>query len=284
MFKGIVRVAWEELKVFFFNSKLILIVFELLIFCETFLVEVKNLSETSGVKLSYFEPYLLICSSEMYKLAIPIVFLVLLSGFPSKRSYNYFSMIRISRVQWLLGELLFVICSAIGYMLLLGAGLVLYMGRCIRFDAHWSDYMLHFYEQFPDLIQERHYLFLDTSVMTHGSPMYVFVYSLLFMLGMLLLVALIQITFALLRKKYIGMLLTVGLTLASALTLDSSGFVKWFFPMAHASFGAHFNGFRAEKNMEFWKSYLYFGVMFVVLAVLDFSMIRKINMEAESEV
>jgi len=284
VFKGIVRVAWEELKVFFFNSKLILIAFELLIFCETFLVEVKNLSEASGVKLSFFEPYLLICSSEMYKLAIPIVFLVLLSGFPSKRSYNYLSMIRISRVQWLIGELLFVIWSAIGYMLLLCAGMVVYMGKCIRFDLNWSDYMLHFYERFQDLIQERHYLFLDMSVMTHGSPMYVLVHSLLLMLGMLMLVALIQITFALLRKKYIGMLLTVGLTLASALTLDSSGLTKWFFPMAHASFGTHFNGFRAEKNMEFWESYLYFGVLLAALAVLNFIMVRKINMEAENEV
>ena len=54
--------------------------------------------------------------------------------------------------------------------------------------------------------------------------------------------------------------------------------------MAHASFGTHFNGFRAEKNMEFWESYLYFGVLLAALAVLNFIMVRKINMEAENEV
>lgn len=280
MLKGIGRVAWEEAKCFFINSKLILIIFELIFFCETFLVQVKELCQLSGMRVSFFEPYLLISSGDMYFLAIPLVFLILLSGFPSKQSYNYFSLIRISRLQWLLGELVFVVSSAIGYMLILGAGLVIYMGKYVQFDNQWSSYMLQFHEQFPDLFEVSQNYFLDVSIMTHGRPMSVFIHSILLMLCMLISVALIQITFALFRKKYLGMLLTVGLTLASALSAYATGVVKWIFPMTHTNFGAHFDGFRAKKYMGLEMSYIYFGIILILLIVADFILIKNTDMEA----
>lgn len=284
MLKGIRKVAWEEAKCFFLNSKLILIVFELIFFCETFLVHVKDLCQMSGMQLSFFEPYLLICSSDMYFLAIPLVFLVLLSGFPSKRSYNYFSLIRISRLQWLIGELVFLVLSAISYMLILGLGILVYMGKYVRLDYRWSGYMLDFNRQFPELFRGNEDYFLDADMMTHGSPMIVCIHSVLLMMCMLLCVALVQMTFALFRKKYIGMLLVVGLTLASALSIYSTSTAKWIFPMTHTNFGVHFDGFRAKVFMELWVSYLYFGILFAVFLITDFVMAKKVNMEAENGV
>lgn len=280
MLKIIGKVAWEETKCFFLNSKLILILFELIFVCETFLTQVKKLCELSGMKVSFFEPYLLISSGDMYFLAIPIVFLILLSGFPSSRSYNYFSLIRISRLQWLFGELLFLMFSVVGYMSILGVGLVIYMGKYVRFDNRWSSYMLKFHEQFPDLFEISGDYFLDVQMMTHGSPMSVFAHSVLLMLCMLVSIALIQITFSLLRKKYLGMLLTIGVTLSSALSIYSSGTVKWLFPMTHANFGVHFNGFRAEKNMGIEMSYLYFGVVIILFIVIDLVLAKNMDMEA----
>lgn len=280
MVRVIGKVAWEETKCFFGNSKLILLLFELIFLCETYLIRVKQLCEMSNMKVSFFEPYLLISSGDMYFLAIPLVFLILLSGFPSKHSYNYFTLIRISKFEWLLGELLFVLISVVGYMFILGVGLVLYMGRWIQFENRWSDYMLKFHEQFPDLFKVSEDYFLDVRMMTHGSPMQVFFHSVLLMLCMLVSVALIQITFSLLHKKYLGMLLTIGLTLSSALSIYGSGNVKWIFPMTHANYAVHFHGFRAEKYMGIEMSYLYFGLMIMILVVIDLVLAKKMDMEA----
>ena len=280
MLRGVGKIAWEEAKCFFLNSKLILVLFMLIFFCETFLIQVKELCRLSEMKVSFFEPYLLISSGDMYFLAIPLVFLILLSGFPSKRSYNYFALIRISRLQWLLGELVFLFLSAIGYMLVLGTGLVIYMGKYVQFENHWSSYMLEFHRQFPDLFEVSENYFLDVSMMTHGSPMHVFIHSVLLMLCMLVSVALVQITFALFRKKYLGMLLTVGLTLASALSVYGSSAIKWIFPMTHTNYGIHFNGIRAKSNMGLGMSYLYFGIILVLLVVIDFVLVKKTDMEA----
>ncbi len=280
MLKAIGKVAWEETKCFFLNSRLIIVVFELILFCQTLLVQVKELCQTSGMKISFFEPYLLICTGDMYFLAIPLVFIILLSAFPSKRSYNYFSLIRISRLEWLLGELLFLFLSAVGYTLFLGVPLTAYVGRYIRLDNQWSSYMLTFHRDFPDLYELNTNCFLNTEMMTHGSPMSVFMHSVLLMLLMLLVVALIQMTFALLKKRYFGMLLSVGLTLASAFSAYKSSPLKWLFPMPHANFGAHFDGFRAAKHMALGASYLYFGALFIILLVIDFILVKKTNMEA----
>ncbi len=279
MLKGIGKVAWEETKCFFFNSRLIIVAFELILFCETLLVQVKELCQASDMKVSFFEPYLLICTGAMYFLAIPIVFMILLSAFPSKRSYNYFSLIRISRLQWLLGELLFLFLSAVSYMLILGLSLTIYMGKYIQFDNKWSPYMLIFHRDFPDLYEMNGNCFLDSEMMTHGNPMSVFAHSVLLMLLMLLVVSLIQMTFALLKKRYLGMLLTVGLTLASALSAYGSSPLKWIFPMPHADFAAHFNGFRAAKNMAIETSYLYFFVLLTVFLIIDFILVKKTDME-----
>lgn len=280
MLKGIGTVAWKEARFFFINSKLILVIFELIFFCETFLARVKELCQLSGMRVSFFEPYLLLSSGDMYFLAIPLVFMILLSGFPSKQSYNYFSLIRISRLQWLLGELVFVVSSAIGYMLILGAGLVIYMGKYIQFDNQWSSYMLHYHEQFPDVFEASQNYFLDASMMTHGKPMSVFIHSILLMLFMLVCVALIQITFSLLRKKYLGMLLTVGITLASALSHYSTGVLKWIFPMTHTNYGAHFEGIREKNYMGLEMSYLYFGIILILLIAADLILVKKTDMEA----
>ncbi len=280
MVRRILRVAWEELKCFFLNSKLILLVFELIFFSQTFLVHVKQFCQVTDMKLSFFEPYLLVSSSDMYFMAIPLVYLILLSGFPSRRSYNFFSLIRISRLQWLIGEVVFLVFSAIGYMLLLGAGMLIYMGRYIQFDNQWSSYMLDFNELYPELFLGNEDCFLDTAMMVHGSPMRVFLHSILLMLAMLLVVAMTLIAFSLIQKKYAGMLLMIGLMLMTAFSIYGEGQVKWLFPMTHIHFAVHFNGIQAKQNMGLGMSYLYFGVWLVVLFGISLYAVKKVNMEA----
>lgn len=280
MFRPVRRVAWEEVKCFFLNSKMILIVFEIIFFCETYLVKIKEYSEYAQMKLSFFEPYLLVCSSGMYFLAIPLIYMILLSGFPSRRSYNYFSLIRISRIQWLLGELLFLLISAVGYILIIGISMMAYMGGHIAFTNEWSSYMLEFRKTYPDMFLGNEDRFLDVAMMTHGSPMSVFVHSVLLMLCMLFVVALVQIVFSLLQKKYAGMILMLVMFLSSALASFGEGKWKWIFPMTHTSFAAHFNGFRAEQNMSIGASYLYYIVLLLFFLVISLYIVRKVNMEA----
>lgn len=280
MFNAIGRVAWEELKCFFVNSKMILIVFELIFFCETYLIKIKEYSEYSQMKLSFFEPYLLVCSSAMYFLAIPLLYMVMLSGFPSQRSYNFFSLIRITRKQWLFGELLFLLTSAVGYILLIGSGLLLYMGGNIIFTNEWSSYMLDFRQRNPDLFMGNEDRFLDVSMMTHGSPMTVFLHSVILMFCMLMVISLVQIVSMLLRKKYLGMISLLVIFFSSALASFGEGELKWIFPMSHTSFSAHFNGFRAEKYMSIELSYIYFISLIFVLLIISLFLVSRVNMEA----
>ncbi len=279
MFRRIRRIAWEDANVFFINSKMILILFEFIFFCETFMVHVKELCKLSGFKVSYFEPYLLIACGDMFFLAIPLVYMVLLLGFPSKRSMNYFSLIRVSRLEWVIGEFVFLIISAIGYMIMLIAGLVIYMNKYVTYQNDWSAYMLDYHKTNPDVFETNTDYFLDVSMMTHGNPMKVCVHSVLLMLCMLVCLALTQMLFTILNKKYMGVLIILGMTLGSALSSYSNSIVKWIFPMTHTNYGVHFDGIRAQKNMGLEISYLYFGVLIIILLGLNIFIAKKINMD-----
>lgn len=279
MFKGILQVARGEFRLFVINSKIIVVLFAIIYISESLMEPVRRLCEASGLKLSFMEPYLLLTDVASYNLVIPLVFLILMSGFPSRQSFNYFSLIRISRMQWLLGEMLFVCAAAVSYILLILFGLIAYMCRYINWTNGWGSYMLDFHARYPEEYMENANYFLRSDMMTHGSPLSVFLHSLCLMVCMLLAVALLQMTFALIKKSLIGMLLSVGITLMAAPMIhNGTGKLKWIFPMPHTNFALHFNGFLAEKNLGIGMSYIYFAVLIAILVSVDVMLMKKIPM------
>lgn len=280
MVKKIHRIAWAETKYFFLNSKMIILLFELIFFCETYLSHVKELSEISGLSLSYFEPYLLVATGDLFFVAIPLVYMVLLLGFPSKNSMNYFSLIRISRFEWMMGEVIFLIWSAVGYLAVINLGIFLYMRKSILVKNSWSEYMLVFRKFLPDLFEESQNYFLKAGMMTHGDLCSVYIHSIMLMLCMLICIALILMFFTLLKKKYVGILLTVVISIGSAFASYDNGMTKWIFPMTHTNYGAHYQGIRAQENMTLGMSYIYFGVLFFILLTVNWAISKKVHMEA----
>ena len=281
MIKGIIQNAGSEFRHFICNTKMILIVFSIIFICESLLGKVQGLCELSDLKLSFLEPYLMVSSMDAYAIAIPLVYIVLMSGFPSKSSFNYFSMIRISRMQWFMSELLFLLLSSISYLLIYLAGFLIYMHKSIVWSNSWSRYMLNFRELYPeDYIMNQSY-FLKTDMMTHGSPLSIFVHSVLLMIAMLFVMSLVQMLFSFLEKRMVGMAVSVGLTLLSSFLIYSSGNFKWLFPMTHTNIAVHFNGFLAVKNFTITKSYLYFAGLIVFLLIANLLLLRKKNMGVE---
>lgn len=281
MLKGIIQTAKGEFRRFFLNSKLIILVFAIIFVCETLLVDICNLSAFSGMKLSFLEPYLMVSSLDTYSIVIPLVFLVLVAGFPSRESYNYFFMVRSSKVQWLIGEVLFLVVSAVSYMFVFMGSLLIYMYKHIEWTNSWSSYMLDFRASFPNEFMMNSDFFLGADMMTHGSPVTIFFHSVALMTCLLVMLALLQITFSLLKKRFIGVLASIGITLLSGLLIYSNGSMKWLFPMTHTNIAVHFNGFQAAANFSIEMSYVYFGVCIAVLLVADFIILRKMCMEAE---
>ena len=281
MIKGIIQNAGSEFRHFICNTKMILIVFSIIFICESLLGKVQGLCELSDLKLSFLEPYLMVSSMDAYAIAIPLVYIVLMSGFPSKSSFNYFSMIRISRMQWFMSELLFLLLSSISYLLIYLAGFLIYMHKSIVWSNSWSRYMLNFRELYPeDYIMNQSY-FMKTDMMTHGSPLSIFVHSVLLMIAMLFVMSLVQMLFSFLEKRMVGMAVSVGLTLLSSFLIYSSGNFKWLFPMTHTNIAVHFNGFLAVKNFTITKSYLYFAGLIVFLLIANLLLLRKKNMGVE---
>lgn len=275
MYRGILHTAIEEFKYFFINSKMILFLFAVIFICETLLSKVVYLCKITGLKVSFLEPYMLLASLPLFCIFIPLVFLVLISGFPSSRSFNYFSMIRISRMQWFLGEIIFIVVSSVVYMFFLLVSMLIYMRGHFSWINKWSEYMMNFRTAFPDEYIDYSAYFLQSDHMTHGKPLTVFIHSITLMICLLLMMALIQLTFSIINQKFLGMLFSFGITLISGLLLYNSGSAIWLFPMPHTNFPLHFDGFRSGGNFSILGSYGYFLSIILILLIADGCLLKK---------
>ena len=90
-----------------------------LIFIDQFAVKpLVEISKQTGVKLGLFEPFIAITNSDVLLMIMPIVFITLIGDFPKNDGNMLFCVQRTWRVNWLLGQMLFLVMSSLTFMLL----------------------------------------------------------------------------------------------------------------------------------------------------------------------
>ena len=89
-----------------------------LIFIDQFAVKpLVEISKQTGVKLGLFEPFIAITNSDVLLMIMPIVFITLIGDFPKNDGNMLFCVQRTWRVNWLLGQMLFLVMSSLTFML-----------------------------------------------------------------------------------------------------------------------------------------------------------------------
>jgi hypothetical protein len=242
-------------------KKMLILLFSILFLGEYVFSDMACVAEETGLLVNLLEPMDLVLSFQFYMLVIPLIFIVLLSGFPDKSGGNIFVMMRVKRRIWLAGQFVFGQLVGVTCLGAFFAASFLWIGKDVVRQNQWSEFMTDTYERFPEIYGQNDRLFLESGTMSHGTPVRVMVMGVLLMLAYLLVMLQILCLFRLMERRKLGLLITMGITVVGATAVSYIKSLKWIFPLTHAIFGEHFDKFYAQPLVPLWFSALYFTVL-----------------------
>lgn len=256
------------------RPKMLLVLFFLIIVYESNISPLRELCVKTGLSLNAFEPFVLMCTLSVNIILIPLIFAVMLSGFPSCKS-DYFRMIRISRRSWVAGEISFIFLISFVMMIALLIGTILPIADLAVFSNKWCGVMTSLFDYDEELYYKSLNFMLKASILTHSRPVGAMIYSFLIMWLNLIVSGLLILlgTITSKRMAFFSSALAIAF-IGGCLTDFDTGF-KWVFPIAHTQLGLHFNSIFSKTNFPVFASYLYLAAAVIVLIILCGRLVNK---------
>jgi len=266
---GIEYRKWLTLK------NMLILLFSILFLGEYVFSDMLRVAGMTGLKMNFLEPMALVLSFAFYIMVVPLIVTVELSNFPDKGAGNIFVVMRIGRITWLLGEILFGVFAGATCLAVFFAASFAWIGGHAEFSNEWSPFMTDIYEKFPDVYTKNDRLFLESGTVSHGSPAGVtFVCIGLLMLYIVMMVQILCL-FRFLERQKMGLLVNMGITVFGAVAATYVENLKWRLPLTHVIFGMHFDQFFAKPIVPLSTSVVYFVILNAGLLVLNVWLVKR---------
>ena len=212
-----------------------------------------------GVRFHLLEPLAALCNSTLILLILPLGFLILMAGFPRMDRGFLLQLYRVGRLNWVLGELLYLCMAAGTYLgvVLLGTALCSLPYAPIT-SPGWSAVATDYVDILGESALKSAIALLPKNLYQQMGPGAAVAGSLLLLFLCLVLMGAILLAASLLRIN------SLGIAVDAALLLVGAGFVildspwMWGFPCAHALIWLHYNPYFRTPVCPLWVSGLYF--------------------------
>lgn len=276
MLKSSFLFAWEQYKSWLLNPRILLAVYLVVFLNQSITMKMVSLCAELSYRINIAEPLALIFSKSVYTVAIPIIFIALMTDFP-KTGGSIFFVYRMSRKSWIFGELLFAMMSSLTYIFLLVFGTILCcLGYC-DFSNEWSGFTTKMYLEHPQIYSQNTSLAVESSVYTQGKPLEVILHSALLIFLYIMLLALIIMLFRLLNRDVIGVIVGAAITLFGLASDSGASPIMWLFPITHTVFGWHFDGFFRKQFFTLAGSYIYLIILIVIMLAANLFTAKKVR-------
>lgn len=264
------------------KPKLFLIIVSIAFMIDSVAKPMKDLSLELGYKLNIAEPFIFITSKGLNIVVIPLIFVAILSDFPSSEHSGYFSMIRNGRLSWYWGEVLFSIIVSVIYIAILFLSIAVYCSSNSFIENVWSDYTLRAYIDYPDVFLHATE-FLDTSVYTQGNPLLVLFNTLILLILYIFILVQLMLFFRMIGKKPLGVIMSIGLTFVGMPSYATTSKIRWIFPVTHTAYNWHFNEFFREPYCRLSTSYIYLSVLAAGFIITNMFLVKYSKIGANYE-
>ena len=212
-----------------------------------------------GVRFHLLEPLAALCNSTLILLILPLGFLILMAGFPRMDRGFLLQLYRVGRLNWVLGELLYLCMAAGTYLgvVLLGTALCSLPYAPIT-SPGWSAVATDYVDILGESALKSAVGLLPKNLYQQMGPGAAVAGSFLLLFLCLVLMGAILLAASLLRIN------SLGIAVDAALLLVGAGFVildspwMWGFPCAHALIWLHYNPYFRTPVCPLWVSGLYF--------------------------
>ena len=257
----------------------------LLIFIYNFAIEplLQN-SELMNEPLNVFEPFIAVSNSGTILLIIPLVFLTLIADFPKIDTNTVFYIIRVGRINWLIGQVIKLVMMAVSYLFVIFVGATVPMITRGFISNEWSLVATDFVRRFPEksgnygvtLLPEN--LYNQLTILGAAVESYLLVFAYLLILGLLLL------SFSLIKKKTAGFVLCGAVISLGTAFCSIKTSLMWTMPMANSIVWLHFTKYFRQPVVTMTFSIIYLVTFIAALLIFCGVAIKKFNYDNVSEI
>ena len=273
--KSVISIARSEYIRWIMNPR-ILIVGILFIFMRTLAVEpLLERVAKMGIPLTVFEPFEAMGNSGMLVLLMPCVFLILISDYPVISEFSLLCVQRTGKLNWFVGQLLFVISAIFTYMGGILVGSILTSGG--KFRTQWSETVRFFAARFPEESNSFTSELLPSNLYNQIPLMTSVLQTFFLMSAYLFLLVLILYLFKMLNIKSAGLFsvfIVIGLGVTTC-SLKTSA--MWAFPMANTIVWLHYTEILREPIKPIAYSYIYFIAIICFLIIACFVALKRMQ-------
>ena len=192
-------------------------------------------------------------------------------------------LLTIGRKNWLIGQMLFLIISALTFLVGVIISTIISAAGHIKWSAQWSATVTDYSRLFPENADSFGAGLIPENLYYQYVPLRSAANSAAFMLLLLVLCGLVMLVFAELGKKLIGIGIDVFLQVAGGAAIYLETKLRWAFPCCNAIVKTHFTKFFRRQIYEISYSYIYFVVLIVILVALAFVLLKNADFITSEE-
>ncbi len=228
-----------------------------------------------GMPINVLEPFIAAGNSSFLALMLPLLFLVLISDYPILAENTLFVVHRVGRMNWFLGQFLFLLMADISFLGALLIASILISGG--TFGTDWSDVVTKYLSVYPAEEMSFASNLLPSNLYNQLTLGQALLHTLLLLGANLLLMALILYVFKLMGRRVLGIMVDI-LLMAGGIAAWSLGLDwMWGFPMANTLVWAHYTKILREPVYPVENSYIYFGIFITVVLICCILLLKKVR-------
>lgn len=223
----------------------------------------------------WLEPFIAMTNSNLLVMIIPAVFLLLISDFPKTDGNTMFYIQRVGKMNWMFGQILFVIYAAVSYLGTIFAGSVLLAAGRAYAKNEWSIVITSYGVEFANEKESRIALLIGGQLYNNLTPVNAFLITFLLMLMYLIALALMLMVSFSAGKRIIGILISYVVIGVGSSLCGMNDRRQWLFPSAHAISWMHFDKVLKIQKFGLKYSYLYFICWIVLLFIISCFSVKR---------
>lgn len=238
------------------------------------LVEIYN---DMHLKMSFVEPFIALCNSEITLFILPIFYVVIISDSPRNDNNVSFFKIRTTKFVWVLGNVLYLFwCSVFTVIYLFSISVLMSINQ-IELCGGYSRAVREYRMVFPEKAYSYQALLFPSKLINQLTANETIVYEGFALSMYFLILALILLLFSMFKRKIIGIVVDVMVIVLGIITYMQQGTIKWLFPFAHTLSYSHFKEYTSEVVFPLHKSVEYLLLVAAIMVITVLLLARKIK-------
>lgn len=278
--KSILLVARSEYVRWLVNPKIILLAVVFLPMRDLVVTPMLRASGQMASPINGLEPCIAMFNNWVGVLLLALVYMILISSFPTMDGNMLFYIARMGRRNWILGEMLFQCMSVLTYSLIATLGTLVQVVKQSFFSNGWSLVVTDYDELYGGVMEGlRMKGIIQPNLYFQMTPFRAYFFSVGLFSLFLLFCGMLFVVGCLYHKRLLFFFLQVSHISIGCGVMVLLNPVMWLFPVSHSFLCAHYQGYFREYIFSPWLSLELFCTVILVIGILMYRRAQKVSLD-----